>query len=156
MHVLRDNRLTIHTPTQTTNIEELIVGHTRIRAFDLGGHNAARRIWRNYYVDVSGVVFLVDSVDRERFSEVKHELHRVLKDEVLVGVPVLVLGNKIDVPGAASEDELVAALDLYQLTTGKGEHVVNDSRRPVEVFMISVARRMGYEEGFSWLCNRIS
>lgn len=154
MHVLRDDRVALHVPTQMPTAEEVVVGSIRFRAFDLGGHAAARQIWRNYYAKVDGVVFLVDSVDRERLPEVKRELDGLLSDEMLSDVPFLILGNKIDMPRAASEDELRGALGLHHLTTGKGS-VTGDIIRPIELFMVSVVRKMGYADGFKWLSDRI-
>ncbi len=52
-------------------------------------------------------------------------------------MPFLILGNKIDIPAAASEDELRLSLGLSQFTTGKGKVDVKDTR-PIEVFMCSV------------------
>lgn len=43
----------------------------------------------------------------------------LLTDEQLSNCPVLILGNKIDKPGAASEDELRAYFNLFGQTTGK-------------------------------------
>ncbi|KAJ8573927.1 hypothetical protein K7X08_010438 [Anisodus acutangulus] len=54
-------------------------------------------------MQVDAVVYLVDAYDRERFPESKKELDGLLSDESLANVPFLILGNKIDIPYAASE-----------------------------------------------------
>jgi GTP-binding protein SAR1 len=136
-----------------TDSEELIIGKLRLRTFDLGGHETARRLWRDYFATVDGVVFVVDALDRERFPESKRELDTLLGYDELANVPFLVLGNKIDVPRAASEDELRAALGLYE-TYGKEARGDKDaSIRPIELYMCSVVRRMGYADGFRWMAQ---
>ena len=62
---------------------------------------------------MDAIVFLIDACDRGRFQESKVELDSLLTDEQLSNCPVLILGNKIDRAGAASEDELRQVFGLY-------------------------------------------
>lgn len=98
-------------------------------------------------------------------------LQSLLTDEQVVNAPVVILGNKIDLPGAASEEELRYTLGIANLTTGKvmetfqirlflnGYHYyiqgvvprTSINGRPLELFMCSVLRREGYGEAFRWL-----
>jgi len=153
--MLKENRVQIHQPTLHPNQDELIIGNIRFKTFDLGGHETARRLWKDYFTTVDGIVYMVDALDRQRFPEAKRELDYLLTCDELAAVPFLVLGNKIDAPTAASEDDLRYALGLFE-TYGKdtsryrAEHE-NDKIRPIELFMCSVIRKMGYADGFRWL-----
>ncbi|KAL0693593.1 hypothetical protein Bca4012_060773 [Brassica carinata] len=126
-----------------------VVDETGKRKIALGRH----------VLHVDAVVYLVDAYDKERFSESKKELDALLSDEALATVPFLILGNKIDIPYAASEDELRYHLGLTNFTTGKGKVTTaggDSGVRPLEVFMCSIVRKMGYGEGFKWLSQYIN
>lgn len=83
-------------------------------------------------------MFLVDSADHDRLAEAKYELDALLSDESLIDIPFLILGNKIDIPSACSEEALRHHLGLTNYTTGKGTVQLDKTIRPIEVFMCSV------------------
>eukprot|EP00435_Cladocopium_sp_Y103_P015135 s636_g3.t1 len=139
--MLKDDRIATHVPTLHPHSEELMIKNIRFRTYDLGGHETARRIWKDYFATVDGIIFLVDAADRTRFQEANEELNGLLNEQALANVPFVVLGNKIDIPTAASEDELRNALGLFShMTYGRDAKKGDSSVRPVELFMVSVVK----------------
>eukprot|EP00697_Spironema_sp_BW2_P004946 gnl/Spiro4/16685_TR8972_c0_g1_i1.p2 gnl/Spiro4/16685_TR8972_c0_g1~~gnl/Spiro4/16685_TR8972_c0_g1_i1.p2 ORF type:complete len:197 (+),score=55.43 gnl/Spiro4/16685_TR8972_c0_g1_i1:34-591(+) len=143
LYRLKKEALVAFPPTYHPNQDELWFGNIKIRTFDMGGHATARLLWKQYIQNVDAVVFVVDAVARDRFPEAKRELDELLLE--LNGVPFLILGNKIDVPTAASDDELRGALGLHQTSAG------GRNQRAIELFMCSILNKEGYKEGFEWL-----
>ena len=133
--------------------DEITINGMTMKTFDLGGHDTARRLWKDYFPEVSAIVFLVDASDRARFNEAKNELDHLLAIEQLSTVPVLVLGNKIDLPQAASEQELRTTLGLMHTSGKNGQAPAG--LRPIEVFMCSIVKKFGFSAGFEWLGKNI-
>ncbi|KAL7671139.1 hypothetical protein ACOME3_006047 [Neoechinorhynchus agilis] len=152
LHMLREGRMATHVPTLHPTSEELTVENITFTTHDLGGHEQARKVWQTYFPVVDAIVFVVDASNRARLADAKKELDDILLNEDVINCPVLVLGNKIDKPGAAAEYELVHALGVQQSMTGKGKISRQEiNGRPLEVFMCSILKKQGYGEGFRWL-----
>jgi len=151
LHILRDDKIVVHEPTRHPQMEELVVGGVNFKTHDLGGHSAARRLWKDYYSSTDGIVFLVDTADGARFPEAKEELSKLLSCQELSKVPFVILGNKIDLKEAVSEQRLKSELGINHTTGKRG--TVQAGLRPLEVYMCSVVKRAGYRDGFKWLAK---
>lgn len=156
LHMLKDDRLAVHEPTLHPTSESLTMGGINFTTFDLGGHAQARRVWKEYFPAVDGIVFLVDVSDQERLIEARAEVLSLMDDEGIASAPILVLCNKIDLPTACNEDQIRGFFGIQ--TTGKGKVALSDlnGTRPVEIFMCSVLKKQGYGEGFTWLSQYIT
>ncbi|ENN77053.1 hypothetical protein D910_09453 [Dendroctonus ponderosae] len=86
--------------------------------WDVGGQEKLRPLWKSYTRCTDGIVFVLDSVDLERMEEAKMELVRTVKSPENVHVPILVLANKQDLPGAREPRELEKLLGLTELGNG--------------------------------------
>jgi len=90
--------------------------------WDLGGQTRFRSMWERYCRGVNAIVFVVDAADHGTIDLARNELHNLLKpqegkDNPLAGIPLLVLGNKKDLPGALGERELIERMDLQVRTS---------------------------------------
>lgn len=102
-------------PTVGFNMRKVTKGKVTIKLWDLGGQPRFRSMWERYCRGVQVVVFVVDSADMDSIEASKKELHELLSKPSLEGIPLLVLGNKNDLPGALSTTELIDKLELKKL-----------------------------------------
>ncbi len=71
-----------------------------------------RSMWERYCRGVQAIVYVVDAADHDGLDSGRQELHELLQKPSLAKTPLLVLGNKNDLPGALSTTELIERLDL--------------------------------------------
>ena len=152
--LLSKDELRSYKPTNHPNKGVVQMGSLRLNVIDLGGHREAERLWKMYFTCVDGIVFVVDSADTGRFERVRATLGKVLEDEELSKVPLVVFGNKTDAPGAVSEEALCEALHITGLSTGdKSQKQITG--RPFRVFMGSLRLRCGYGSALRWLSQHL-
>jgi len=100
-------------------------------------------MWERYCNGVDAVIFVVDSADPEKFGTARFELHQLLSQPSLVGVPLLVLGNKNDIDGHTSVKELISALDLPKI-----------QGRAVSCYSCSMKSQNNLDIVLRWLADR--
>lgn len=86
-----------------------------IRFFDLGGGKKIRDIWNQYYHDVHGIIYVVDSsLPDDEFHETIEVFNSTLNNKFLLGKPLLIFANKQDIQGAKPASYLQEILPLHE------------------------------------------
>src|ERR1700748_2634301 len=86
-------------PTVGFNVETVTYKNTKFNVWDVGGQDKIRPLWRHYFSGTQGLVFVIDSNDRERIEEARTELTRIIQDREMKDALLLVFANKQDLPG---------------------------------------------------------
>ncbi|XP_039201794.1 ADP-ribosylation factor-like protein 13B isoform X1 [Crotalus tigris] len=125
-----------------------------VTIFDLGGGKRIRGIWKNYYAESYGVIFVVDSSDVERMEETKETISEVLRHPKISGKPVLVLANKQDKEGALAEADVIEYLSLEKLVN---EHKCFCQIEPCSA-IVGYGRKIdkSIKKGLLWLLHTIA
>jgi ADP-ribosylation factor protein 1 len=113
---LNENVTTI--PTIGFNVEGIETqNNVRMTVWDVGGQDKIRTLWRHYYQNTQGLIFVIDSNDENRFGDAKQELNKMLGEDELRDAVLLVFANKQDLPKAKTAAEITDKLGLHG---GKG------------------------------------
>merc|ERR1711939_400167 len=119
LYKLKLGELVTTIPTIGFNVETVQYKNIHFTVWDVGGQDKIRPLWRHYYQNTQGVIFVVDSNDRERISEAAEELQKMLREDELREAAVLVLANKQDLPQAMSVAEVTDKLGLHSMRNRK-------------------------------------
>jgi small GTP-binding protein len=84
------------------NVETVEYKNIQFTVWDVGGQDKIRPLWRHYFQNTQGIIFVVDSNDRDRIVEAREELQRMLNEDELRDAILLVFANKQDLPVSPS------------------------------------------------------
>ncbi|CAF0771602.1 unnamed protein product [Rotaria sordida] len=126
-------------PTVGFNVETVLLGHVKFNVWDVGGQDKIRPLWRHYYTGSQGLIFVVDSCDRERMEEASRELEKIINDREMRNTVLVIFCNKQDMPGCMQPTEIRQALHLDKLN------------RPYAIMPCSALHGTGLSEGLKWL-----
>merc|ERR1712150_301448 len=80
-------------PTIGFNVETVEYRNLSFTVWDVGGQDKIRKLWRYYYQGTQGVIFVIDSSDRDRIEDARQELTKILSDEEMRDATLLVFAN---------------------------------------------------------------
>lgn len=134
-------------PTIGFNVETVQYNNIIFTVWDVGGQDKIRALWRHYFQNTQGLIFVVDSNDKDRVHEARDELQRMLQEAHLRDANLLVFANKQDLLGAYTVDDICEHLGLATLC---GPH------RKWKIQATCATTGEGLYEGFDWLADNIN
>ncbi|XP_063513081.1 ADP-ribosylation factor 2-like, partial [Pongo pygmaeus] len=154
--------LGLHTAGKTTILYKLKLGETvptvptvgfctetveykniTFTVWDVGSHFKIRPLWRHFFQNTKGLIFVVDSNDRERIDEAREVLTYLLEDDELRNAVLLVFANKQDLPNTMNAAEIMDKLGLHSLRY-----------RNWHIQATCATTGHGLYEGLNWLANQ--
>ncbi|KAK2972846.1 hypothetical protein RJ640_028374 [Escallonia rubra] len=129
---------------KTTILYKLHIGEVLSTVPTIGGQEKLRPLWRHYFNNTDGLIYVVDSLDRERISKAKAEFQAIIRDPFMLNSVILVFANKQDMKGAMTPMEVCEGLGLYDLKNRKW-HIQGTC----------ALRGDGLYEGLDWLASTL-
>eukprot|EP00932_Pfiesteria_piscicida_P010298 SRR837773.21200.p2 GENE.SRR837773.21200~~SRR837773.21200.p2 ORF type:complete len:183 (-),score=77.23 SRR837773.21200:61-609(-) len=132
-------------PTIGFNVETVEYKNLSFTVWDVGGQDKIRPLWRHYYQGTNGLIYVVDSNDRDRVEDAREELNKMLNEDEMRDAVLLVFANKQDLPNAMTAAEVTEKLGLHNL-------------RQRQWFIQSACATTGdgLYEGLDWLSRTLS
>eukprot|EP00058_Branchiostoma_floridae_P009487 XP_002594975.1 hypothetical protein BRAFLDRAFT_286450 [Branchiostoma floridae] len=132
-------------PTIGFNVETVEYKNISFTVWDVGGQDKIRPLWRHYFQNTQGLIFVVDSNDRERMEEAAQELDKMLGEDELRDAVLLIFANKQDLPNAMAAADITKNLKLNDLRNRKWY-----------IQSTCATQGNGLYEGLDWLSNELA
>lgn len=142
LYQLKMNETVKTIPTIGFNVETLDYKGLNFTVWDVGGQDKIRVLWKHYYQNTDGLIFVVDSNDKDRVEDAAEELKKMIAEEELKDCVLLVMANKQDLKDSISPNDITDKLGLSQI---KGRNWL--------VQGTSATTGQGLKEGLDWMAG---
>ncbi|VDK88908.1 unnamed protein product [Litomosoides sigmodontis] len=150
---LASGKLSNVLPTNGFALQQFKYGKAEIIAYDLGGGERIRSIWKNYFSEVFGVIYVIDGSVKDRIEESGQLLKHVISDDDLIKKPFLIVLNKKDRERCIDEIQLSDRFNLHNLANRYQTQI------RVEICQSNLGSGKMMDEmlrdGFEWLLEEI-
>ncbi|CAI6010930.1 unnamed protein product [Closterium sp. NIES-65] len=131
-------------PTIGFNVEKVQYKNVQFTVWDVGGQEKLRPLWRHYFNNTDALIYVVDSLDKERVKQAAREFQTIVSDPLMRNSAILVFANKQDLKGALSPLEVCETMGLQQLRN-----------RYWHIQGTCAPKGEGLYEGLDWLSNTL-
>ncbi|KQJ93101.1 hypothetical protein BRADI_3g02760v3 [Brachypodium distachyon] len=131
-------------PTVGFNVEKVQYKNVAFTVWDVGGQEKLRPLWKMYLSNSDALIYVVDSLDRERIGDARQEFQTIIKDPLMANSIILVLANKQDLRGAMSPEEVSEGMGLHDL-----------KNRLWHIQGTCALRGEGLYDGLDWLASTL-
>merc|ERR1712070_1124361 len=132
-------------PTIGFNVEKVEYKNINFTVWDIGGQDKIRKLWRYYYQNTQGLIFVVDSNDRESIEDARDELAKMLSEDEMRDAVLLVIANKQDLPNSMPAAEISEKLGLHSVRN-----------RQWFIQSACATKGDGLYEGLDWMSRTLS
>merc|ERR1712109_300692 len=115
LYRLRLGEVVTTIPTIGFNVETVEYNNLSFTVWDVGGQEKIRPLWRHYYNGSNGLIYVVDSNDRDRVEDAREELSKILNEDEMRDAALLVFANKQDLPNSMTAAEVTEKLELHNM-----------------------------------------
>lgn len=127
-------------PTVGLNVGKVQYKKWDVMFWDLGGHASMREIWEHYFEEATALMFVVDAADPKRLPEAEKELGRLLSDNRLSGIPLLLVANKQDLARACKPEKVASLVGAHKIRS-----------RAFQTLGVSALTCEGLKKSVNWL-----
>jgi len=137
-------------PTYGYQLEKIHYRGIQYLIYDLGGQQAfVHSFWKKNVEAADAVIFVVDTADPESIKISKEYLMSIAS-WIKQSIPLMILGNKRDLPSSVSKEELLQQLELGEILLS-----VSNPVSAFQLFDTSAKHGTGVHKAFDWLAQRL-
>lgn len=138
LNCLSKNEIERTIPTVGFNLATIQYDNRKIDVWDVGGQETIRSLWQHYFRSTDALIFVVDASRKDRLPEARAELHKIIGDAHLIEVPLFVMGNKVDLEEAMTQEELEKGLELFAARNVSWKLMMTSGKTQVGVHEVMV------------------
>nr|XP_033701230.1 ADP-ribosylation factor 1-like [Tursiops truncatus] len=144
LYKLKMGEIVTTIPTLGFNVETVEYKNISFTVWDMGGQDKIWPLWYHFFQNTQGLIFMVDSKDREPVNEAREELMRMLAEDSSGMLFCSEFANKQDLPNAMNAAEITDKLGLHSLC-----------HRNWYIQATCATSGNGLYEGLDWLSNQL-